>query len=439
MRPPATDIDLTVSRSEALKVWIRVALLSFGGPAGQIGVMHRILVEERRWIGEERFLHCMSYCMLLPGPEAQQLATYLGWLLHGTRGGLIAGALFILPGFLSILFLSVVYAEFKSTTVLTGVFFGLKSGVLAVVLQALLRIGRHARVQGVRLVLAGAAFVAIFFLRVPFPIIVVSAALLGYLGSLWGPSPRSVPAVGAAGRPSLGAALRTAMVWGLLWFVPIALLVAGFGGESVFVKEAVFFSKAAVVTFGGAYAVLAYIAHQAVDFYAWLVPGEMIDGLGMAETTPGPLIQVVQFVGYLAAYRDPGGLAPFVAGLLGSIVTTWVTFVPCFLFVFVGAPFAEHLRGHASLRSALAAITAAIVGVIANLAVWFAMHTLFAEVSETAIGPARFTVPEWGSVDAAAVVLGVLAAVALLRFRVGMLTTLGGAAILGLAHRLVLP
>jgi len=434
--------DRGVTRAEALRVWVRVALLSFGGPAGQIAVMHRIVVEERRWIDEERFLHCMSYCMLLPGPEAQQLATYLGWLLHGTRGGLIAGTIFILPGFLSILFLSVLYAEFKATTLLAGVFFGLKCGVTAVVLQALLRIGRRARIRGPRLLLAAAAFVAIFFLRVPFPVIVASAALLGFLGRRWIDSPvasaTSGSGAGVGRRPSTRVALRTAAVWALVWFVPVCVLVVIFGTGSVFVDEALFFSKTAVVTFGGAYAVLTYIAHQAVESFAWLAPGEMIDGLGLAETTPGPLIQVVQFVGYLAAYRDPGGLSPVAAGLIGSAVTTWVTFVPCFLFVFVGAPFAEYLRSRAGLRAALGAITAAIVGVVLNLAVWFAMHTLFAEVANTAIGPARFTVPVWGSVDAAAVVLVALSGVAL-RLRVGMLPTLGGTAVLGLAIRLLLP
>ncbi len=431
-----------VPLSVALPTWIKVALLSFGGPAGQIGVMHRMLVEERKWVEEERFLHAMSYCMLLPGPEAQQLATYLGWLLHGTRGGLIAGTLFIVPGLVSIFALSVLYAAFRDTTLLEGVFFGLKPAVMAVVLEALLRIGRRTLVGHFRSALAGAAFVAIFFFDVPFPVIIVTAALLGYMVSRGarrdgaGLESPSVSSTSWMPAPSPRFVLRTAVMWLALWFVPIGLLALWLGRGSVLVDEAIFFSKAAVVTFGGAYAVLAYIAQQAVEVYHWLAPGEMLDGLGMAETTPGPLIQVVQFVGYLGAYRHPGVLSPLVAGTLGSLITAWVTFVPCFLFVLVGAPFAEQVRGRRNLQASLAAITAAIVGVVLNLAVWFSLHVLFADVAELRIGPLRVLVPDWGTVDWVAAALAVSAAVAMLRYRIGMVATLAAAAACGLVYHL---
>ncbi len=429
----------TVPLSTAMPVWTRIALLSFGGPAGQIAVMHRLLVDERKWVSEERFLHCMSYCMLLPGPEAQQLATYLGWLLHGTRGGLIAGVLFVVPGFVSILVLSLLYAQFRDTTILQGIFFGLKPAVMAVVIEALLRIGRRALVGRGRMLLALVAFIAIFFLQVPFPLIVACAGLLGYLGSRWtrveapaGDGPE--PGLEAMRRPTVRSTARTIAVWLVIWFVPVWLLARTFGSRSIFVEEALFFSKTAVVTFGGAYAVLSYIAQQAVEAYRWLSPGEMLDGLGMAETTPGPLIQVVQFVGYLAAYRNPGDLSPVAAGVLGSVVTAWVTFVPCFLFIFAGAPFAEHLRGRPGLKGALSAITAAIVGVILNLAVWFSLHTLFGEVHELRFGPLRLLTPEWRSIDWFSLALALGAGVAMLRFRASMLATLGVAAAIGLAY-----
>jgi chromate transporter len=433
-----------VPLSEALPTWIKVALLSFGGPAGQIGVMHRLLVEERKWVEEKRFLHAMSYCMLLPGPEAQQLATYLGWMLHGTRGGLVAGTLFIIPGLVSLFVLSVLYAEFRDTTLVQGVFFGLKPAVMAVVLEALLRIGRRTLVGRLQALLAAGAFVAIFFLNVPFPLIVLAAGLLGYAGSRMSPSDASrrhaerEPEASSIAAPSLGFVVRTAGIWLALWFVPIAILVAVFGRGSVFVDEAIFFSKAAVVTFGGAYAVLAYIAQQAVEVYQWLAPGEMLDGLGMAETTPGPLIQVVQFVGFMGAYRHPGGMSPLAAGALGSLVTAWVTFVPCFLFVLLGAPFSERLRGRRNLSAALSAITAAVVGVILNLAVWFSLHTVFAELTPLSFGPLRVLMPNWGTVDWAAAALAVGAAAAMLRFRVGMVPTLAASAVCGLVYTLLM-
>jgi chromate transporter len=406
-----------------------VALLSFGGPAGQIAVMHRLLVDERRWVPEERFLHAMSYCMLLPGPEAQQLATYLGWLLHGVRGGLVAGVLFIVPGFVSLLILSVAYAEFQDTALVAALFYGLKPAVMAVVVAALVRIGRRTLVSVQAKLMAAAAFVAIFLLDVPFPLIVLGAALIGYA---WLQVPGGAVAPGAR-RPSLRASLRTALLWSAVWFVPLTLLALPLFAGSVLLTEAIFFSKTAVVTFGGAYAVLAYIAQQAVEVYQWLEPGEMLDGLGMAETTPGPLIQVVQFVGFMGAYRHPGPFSPLVAGTMGSVITAWVTFTPCFLFVFVGAPYAEYLRGGRRLRGALGSITAAVVGVILNLAVWFSLHTLFSEVSTLEAGPFELLGPAPSTLDLASLVLGIGAMVAMLRYRAGMLTTLAVAAGAGLA------
>lgn len=421
---------------EALRVWVRVAAQSFGGPAGQIAVMHRILVEEKRWVSESRFLHALNYCMLLPGPEAQQLATYVGWLLHRARGGLAAGLLFILPGFLSILALSILYAGFRDLPAVEAVFWGLKPAVIAVVVEAVVRIGRRALRTRTAVAVAALAFVAIFFLQVPFPFIVVGAGVTGYLGGRLRPeAPADAEEVRA--RPSVRAALRVAAVWLAVWLVPLGLLAAVFGTGSVFVKEGVFFGKAAVVTFGGAYAVLAYIAQEAVETHGWLRPGEMLDGLGMAETTPGPLIQVVQFVGFLGAYRNPGGMDPMLAGVVGSLVTTWATFAPCFLFIFVGAPWIEHLRGNRALGSALSAITAAVVGVILNLAVWFSLHVLFRRVAELRAGGARLLVPEWGSLDWASLLIAAAAFVALFRFRVGMLATLAGAAAAGIAYRLL--
>ncbi|HVS62617.1 MAG TPA: chromate efflux transporter [Thermoanaerobaculia bacterium] len=429
---------------EAFRVWCRVAALSFGGPAGQIAVMQRILVDEKRWIGQDRFLHALNYCMLLPGPEAQQLATYVGWLLHRTRGGLVAGTLFVLPGFLSILALSVLYAGFGESLVVAAIFFGLKPAVLAIVVEALVRIGRRALQSPASGLVAAGAFVAIFFFDVPFPWIVGVAALVG-----WGSAGRrrrregreaadpeaagpEVSVEAPAGRPAVRRALRITAVWLALWWGPVLALWALFGPESVFLQESLFFSKASVVTFGGAYAVLAYIAQRAVEDFGWLAPGEMLDGLGMAETTPGPLIQVVQFVGFMGAYRFPGTLDPMVAGVLGSVVVTWVTFVPCFLWIFLGAPYVEWLRGRRALSEALSAITAAVVGVILNLAVWFALHTLFGEVTVVEQGWLRLFLPEWSRVEWGAVVIAAGAFLALFGLRWGMLRTLAASVAIGL-------
>lgn len=435
---------------EAVRVWTRVAAQSFGGPAGQIAVMHRILVEEKRWISQERFLHALNYCMLLPGPEAQQLATYVGWLLHGYRGGLVAGGLFILPGFLSILALSLLYAVYRDLGVVSGLFFGLKAAVLAVVVEAVLRIGRRVLTNRAMLLLATTSFLAIFVFDVPFPLLITGAALTGVLGARYAPdtftvlgpaaataSPQARPPLDAPHtRPSLARAARVTLVSLALWSAGVAVLGLAFGWASVYVDEGLFFSKTAVVTFGGAYAVLAYIAQQAVERFAWLEPGEMLDGLGMAESTPGPLIQVVQFVGFMGAYRNPGTLDPLLAGVLGSLVTTWVTFVPCFLFIFVGAPWIEALRGNRALSAALSAITAAVVGVILNLALWFALHVLFERVEERRIGIARLFVPELATLEVFALVLAAGAMLAMLRFRRSMTGTLAVCALLGILWRL---
>jgi chromate transporter len=364
--------------------------------------------------------------------------TYIGWLLHGVRGGLIAGGLFILPGFVSILVLSVLYAGYRDVGMVEGLFFGLKPAVLAVVIEAVVRLRRRALSGTVDVVIAAGAFMAIFAFGVPFPLVVAGAALGGLAAHRSGSTATAGDGTNAGSAiplPSLLAAGRTAVVWLAIWLVPLIALLAALGSQHVFVLEGVFFSKAAVVTFGGAYAVLAYVAQQAVETYQWLGPGEMLDGLGMAETTPGPLIQVVQFVGFMGGYRHAAGLHPMLAGVVGSIVTTWVTFAPCFLFIFVGAPFVEYLRENRSLNAALRGITAAVVGVVLNLAVWFALHTLFGEVQTVGYGMVRTSVPQLATLDWRALIIAVGAMVAMFRFRIGMMATLGAAAIVGVVLR----
>jgi chromate transporter len=446
-----------ITFAEAVRVWARIAALSFGGPAGQIAVMHRILVEEKRWIGENRFLHALNYCMLLPGPEAQQLAVYIGWLLHRTKGGLVAGTLFVLPGLLSIMVLSWIYTAFGNVGVVNALFFGLKAAVLAIVLEAVVRIGRRALKNRVTLGIAAAAFVAIFFFDVAFPLIVLAAGLIGYAGGRAGHPAFLVggghgPSKGATladadsalgegipdhARPNLSWALRTSGALLALWLGPVALLLLLLGPDHVFTDIGIFFSQMAVVTFGGAYAVLAYVAQQAVETYGWLAPGEMLDGLGLAETTPGPLIMVTQFVGFLGAFREPGALNPFVAGTLGGILTTWVTFVPCFLWIFLGAPFIEGLRDDRALSAALAAITAAVVGVILNLAVWFGLHVLFAEVNELRAFGLSVDVPVPSTLVVPSLVLTLGAAIAVFRFKVGMIKVLAACSAAGIMLHLL--
>jgi chromate transporter len=440
-----------VSLREAFRVWLRVAMLSFGGPAGQIAVMHRILVEEKRWISEGRFLHALNYCMLLPGPEAQQLATYIGWLMHRTLGGIMAGVLFVVPGIIAIMALSSVYAGYGNLPVVAALFFGLKAAVLAIVLEAVFRIGKRSLKNNVMRALAAAAFVGIFFFDIPFPIIIFGAALIGFVGASTGATAVQVKSGHGDGkqdgradsllgdelpehaRPTVAGALRASSLWLALWLIPVVALLLILGRGNVFSEIAVFFSKMAMVTFGGAYAVLAYVAQQAVDHYGWLKPGEMLDGLGMAETTPGPLIMVLQFVGFMAAYRDPGSLSPMLAGTLGGLLATWVTFTPCFLWIFLGAPFIEVLRGNQALNGALSAITAAVVGVVLNLAIWFAIHSLFRQTVPVHAFPFSFDAPRLASVDWLALALSVAAAVAIFRFKVGMIPTLAACCGVGLA------
>ncbi len=439
---------------QATKVWTRIGLLSFGGPAGQIALMHKELVEDRRWIGEQRFLHALNYCMLLPGPEAQQLAIYIGWLMHRTIGGLIAGILFVLPGALVMLALSALYVAYRQVPAVDALFFGIKAAVLAVVVEAVIRIGKRALKTRAMLVIAALAFVGIYMFHVPFPVIVLAAGLVGWLGNRFAPHLFAGAAhAGAKGartdtlgiidamfergelrhtRPARWHPLRVLSLWLPLWLGPVALLGVFTGWSSVWTHIGGFFSLMAVVTFGGAYAVLAYVAQAAVGTFQWLTPGEMLDGLGLAETTPGPLVMVLQFVGYLAAYRTPGSLSPWLAGGLGALLTTWVTFAPCFLWIFLGAPYIEILRGNKVLSTALSAITAAVVGVILNLALWFGLHVVFRQVIEIDLAGMRPDFPVLASVDWRAALLSALAMLALLRFKAGMIPTLAGSAIAGL-------
>jgi chromate transporter len=425
------------SFAEATRLWFKVGCLGFGGPAGQIALMHRLVVDERKWVGEAQFLHALNFCMLLPGPEAQQLATYIGWLLHGVRGGLVAGILFVLPGFCVILALSAAYAAFGQLPWLMGVFFGLKCAVIALVAEALWRVAKRALKQPMHVVVAVLAFLALFVFRIPFPIVILAAAIIGF-----GMARRSYGAVisdidekileqsAKAPRP-----FRTVAIGAALWLGPIALLALILGSGQIFPQMGWFFAKMAVVTFGGAYAVLAYVAQQAVQSYGWLSTGNMIDGLALAETTPGPLILVLSFVGFYAAHQQPGALAPMPAGTLGAIFVTWVTFVPSFILIFLGAPYVERLRRNRYLSGALAMVTAAVVGVIANLALWFALHVLFRDVREISIGIATLTWPEWRSADLVAIALSIAAGLALLHWRVNLVKVLLATGVIGyLAH-----
>lgn len=427
------------SLGEAARLWLKIGVLGFGGPAGQIALMHRLIVDEKKWIDEERFLHALNYCMLLPGPEAQQLAVYVGWLLHRVAGGLVAGLLFVLPGAVIMLALSILYVTYGHLDTVQGAFFGVKAAVLAIVVDAMARIGHRALVTPTARGVAVAAFAALFFFNTPFPLVVVAAALFGAIVSRRpeAPSPVREPAGASAHPPGapvpVSAMLKTLGIGLALWFPPVVVVAAAPGLSPSFTAIGVFFSKMAVVTFGGAYAVLAYVAQQAVETYGWMSPDEMLSGLGLAETTPGPLIMVVQFVGFLGAYRDPGALSPMTAGVLGAVLTTWVTFVPCFIWIFLGAPHMERLRGNRRLAAAMSMISAAIVGVIANLALWFALHVLFATIDERTAGPLRLLVPRLDSVDVGALALTLASLVAILVFRVHMLIILAFAAFAGVA------
>jgi chromate transporter len=428
-----------------------VSLQTFGGPAGQIAVMQRMLVEERRWIGQQRFLFALSFCTLLPGPEAQQLATYVGWLLNGVRGALIAGVLFVLPGMVALLALSAIYVGYGDTSVVEAVFLGLGPAVIAIVVQALLRVGRRALTERWMVVVAVCSLLALAFFAVPFPAVIAGAALVGWLVGrrhktmpqdrpTAGPTSGAEPLVSDAAlhheRPSRTHSLLVLGVGLALWFTPVLAAASAFGSNSVFVEQGTFFSGAAVVTFGGAYAVLAYVAQQAVTDYHWLTGSQMVHGLALAETTPGPLIMVVQFVAFLGAYNDPGSLNPWVAAVLASLLTTWVTFVPSILFVVLGAPYVERLRANRSLSAALSGITAAVVGVIANLALYFALHTLFSETEQHTWGPITTSLPIPGTVVWAAVLITALAFLVTFRLRWSVLRTLGACALAGVAWQL---
>jgi chromate transporter len=437
---PGKNPGLHPTFLEALRVWVKIGLLSFGGPAGQIALMHRELVELRRWVSDSRFLHALNYCMLLPGPEAQQLAIYVGWLLHGSLGGIVAGIVFVIPGALLIGVVSYVYVVFSHVTWLEAVFYGLKPAVLAIVAGAVFRIGKKALKNKVMWGISLAAFVAIFFLNVPFPLIILGAGLTGLAGGRFkpryfqvaGPGHPAAPegeesVIGEGGvigrKPSLGGTLLTLALCLAAWLLPVGLVAAWLGTEHTLFHQGLFFTKAAVVTFGGAYAVLPYVAQQAVENYGWLTATQMMDGLGLAETTPGPLILVLQFVGFLGAWGQPGGLDPLMAAVIGSILTSWVTFTSGFVFIFTGAPYIERLRGNVLLNTALSAITAAVVGVILNLAVWFGLNVLF---------------PGERVLDGFALAIFAAALVALLQFKVDVIHVILAAAGIGLASHWLL-
>ena len=442
-----------VPLATATRAWFSISLQTFGGPAGQIAVMQRTLVDEKRWIGQRRFLHALNFCMLLPGPEAQQLAIYTGWLLNGVRGGLIAGSLFVLPGMVAMLVLSAVYVAFGDTRLLTGLFLGLASAVIAIVVQAVVRISRRALTHPALSALAAAAFLALTLLAVPFPAVVLGAGVLGWaLARRWpgivaAPATRSfddgtAPLIDDdqlhADRPSARRSAAILAVGLAAWALPVLAAGIWTGWDSIVVDQAVFFSGAALVTFGGAYAVLAYVAQHAVAA-GWLLPGEMVRGLALAETTPGPLIMVVQFVAFVGAYRAAGDLNPWLVATVAALLTTWVTFVPCFVFVLLGAPSIERLRHNRALRAALTGITAAVVGVIANLALYFALHTLFTDTARYRWGPLHLEVPDLASLSPVALVLTMIAGLMIFALKWSVLRTLGVCAALGILGGLVLP
>ena len=426
-RPPP------ITFREALAFWLKLGFISFGGPAGQIAIMHRVLVDERKWIEEELFLHALNFCVLLPGPEATKLATYIGWLLHGTRGGLAAGILFVLPGALVMLGLSILYAIGRGIPAVEGALFGIKAAVLIIVVEALIRIGKRALKTNFMVAVAAAAFIGIFFLSLPFPLIVIAAAVTGFFVT-------RAPA-GSATEPVPHGWRHAWTVIGIgavLWWAPLLLVALSLGAHHVLTDVGLFFSKLAVVSFGGAYALLAYMAQQAVETHHWMSAPEMVDGLGLAETTPGPLILVTQFVGFLAGYRDPAPFSALGAGTLAAALTTWVTFVPPIVLIFAGAPFVEHLRSNPRLSGALAAITAAVVGVILNLTVWFALHVLFGRVHEMQAGPLRWYAFDPLALDLTVAALALVAALLAFGFKRGLVELVLVMAAIGVALRLFL-
>jgi len=447
-----------ISFRQAFFTWLKISLLSFGGPAAQIALMHKVLVEEKRWISEERFLHALNYCMLLPGPEAQQLAIYLGWLMHRTLGGVVAGVLFILPGALVVLALSILYAGYQQLSIVAALFYGIKAAVLAIVIVAVIRIGQKVLKNYFMYATAACSFIGIYIFSLPFPLIIITAALVGFFGGKISArnfeiiraktSTNNTDALPSAAldkalyhaenssfmqhtQPSLRRCVKVICCTTVLWLGPLLALSLFLGTDNVYTDEATFFSKMAVVTFGGAYAVLAYVAQQAVGVFGWLNPGEMLDGLAMAETTPGPLIMVVQFVGFMGAFRNPGMLDPMLAGSLGALVTTWVTFVPCFLWIFLGAPYVEALRGNQYFSAALSTITAAIVGVILNLALWFSLHVLFAQTQTLQLLGLDISLPIWSSLDFPALCIAACSLIAMQTFKLSMLKALAISASVG--------
>jgi len=430
----------------ASKVWFSISLRTFGGPAGQIAVMHDELVEKRRWIGEQRFLHALSFCTLLPGPEAQQLAIYLGWLLNGTAGGLIAGILFVIPGYIALMALSAIYAQWGETVGIAAVFAGLGPAVLAIVAQALRRIGKRALTNNFLLSISVVSFISLIVFNIPFPIVVAGAAIIGVIANKSRPQWFVKPPVVVSeqevqpliadealhGESATLAGSSKMLAIGLfLWALPVVVAAMALGRDHVFVKQGLFFSGTAVVTFGGAYAVLSYVAQRAVGVFHWLLPGEMVNGLALAETTPGPLIMVVQFVGFLGAFRNPGDLNPWVAAVIGSTLVVWVTFVPCFLFVFLGAPHIEGLRKNRSVSAGLTAVTAAVVGVIANLSVYFALHTMFEKTHNYSRGIIQTTIPDWGTLNIRSGLLTIVAAVLVFKYKRSTVQVMGICAITG--------
>ncbi|MDQ6861031.1 MAG: chromate efflux transporter [Verrucomicrobiota bacterium] len=410
------------SFAEALRFWLKLGFISFGGPAGQIAIMQTELVDKRRWIEQERFLHALNFCMLLPGPEAQQLAIYIGWLLHRTAGGVVAGALFVLPSVFILWGLSAVYAIYGNVPWIAAIFYGLKPAVLAIVAAAVIRIGRKSLTDALMWSIAALAFIALFWLHVPYPVVVLTALLIGFVNARWRTQTthlaRSTP-----NESNWRRTIRVALVCLALWWTPILAAGVLAGRNSTLFQEGLFFSKAALVTFGGAYAVLPYVAQHALDTYGWLRPGQMMDGLGLAETTPGPLIMVLQFVGFMGGWNHAGATTPLLAATLGALITTWATFVPCFLWIFVGAPYIERLRENASLRAALSTVTAAVVGVVLNLAVWFGLHVMF---------------PAGRPIDWFAIAICIVAFLGLVKWRCDVIPVVVCSGLAGLLYRLAL-
>ena len=430
-----TELEERPGFGEIFTTFGKIGVLSFGGPAAQIAMLQRILVDEKKWLDQERLIHALNFCMLLPGPEAMQLATYCGWVVKGWRGGLLAGLLFVLPGAVVMLALSTLYIAFGHVEIVAGLLFGLKAAVLAVVFEALYRMAKRTLASGFSYAVAISAFIAIAFLKLPFPLVILLAAVAGGLRHLiQGSSTATI--LGEATPGALREFTQQTLIWGGLWLLPLLGLFFVFGGGHVFVQEAAFFSKLAAVTFGGAYAALSYTAQQAVEHFGWMKPGEMLTGLGLAETTPGPLILVLVFVGFVGA-ANLSGLPPLSGGFSGGLIALWFTFVPCFLWILAGAPFVERLRQVRWLSAMMGGITAAVVGVIANLALWFSLHVIFLQVVEKAAGPFTLPLPVWSTIDSAAVLIAGAAALLLVVFKLNMPLVLLLAACFGIAIRLV--